>query len=86
MEQDLYTLRRQIDQIDANMLALFTQRMEIAQAIGRSKQAQNLPIEDHTREQVMLQKIDATIKPELQVYAKQLQQLLISMAKEIQTY
>ncbi len=57
--EDLQSLRRQIDQIDRQMVDLFCQRMDVTRRVGRYKAEHNLPVLDQERErQVLLDKGD----------------------------
>jgi chorismate mutase-like protein len=47
---DFDTLRKRIDEIDAELVALLSERAECALAIGRLKEAQGLPIYQPDRE------------------------------------
>ncbi len=56
--KDLNELRREIDRIDRQMVALFEQRMAVTQQVGRYKLANNIPVLDRSREeQVLAEKI-----------------------------
>jgi monofunctional chorismate mutase len=48
---DLKQLRKKIDSVDDQLLHLFAERVKICQNIGATKKAQNLPIQDKTREE-----------------------------------
>ena len=49
-------LRGQIDRIDAQLTALFLQRMEVTEQVGRWKQANGVPVLDAAREREVLAK------------------------------
>ena len=59
---NLEALRRRMDEIDAELLRLFAQRMRVAAQIGQYKQRHRLPITDAAREQDKL-RYRATIIP-----------------------
>ena len=48
--------RREINQIDEQMAALFERRMQAAEQVAAYKKQQGLPIFDKEREQVVLEK------------------------------
>ena len=48
---ELQQLRQKIDDIDKELICLFTQRMEISKAIGAYKKERDLPIFVPQREQ-----------------------------------
>lgn len=50
----LKQLRMEIDQIDQQMIWLFSQRMKIVDEIGELKKSYGLPIEDKEREEEKL--------------------------------
>lgn len=49
--------RQQIDQIDRQMVALFEERMHTAEKIAEVKAANNLPILDSSREELVIEKV-----------------------------
>lgn len=48
--------RREIDQLDQELVALFEKRMAVVTEIGKIKKAQGLPIFDETREDAVIQR------------------------------
>ncbi len=52
--QDITNLRKQIDEIDAQLLPLFLKRMECSHGVAEYKRANNMPILDKNREQQIL--------------------------------
>lgn len=59
---ELDTLREQIDEIDARIVALFEQRMAVTLEVGRYKQANGIPVLDVGRERQVLEKKQALIR------------------------
>ena len=55
--KELEDLRRKIDKIDVEILALISKRLSIARGIAEVKKKNNLPIYDPEREKKLLQKI-----------------------------
>lgn len=53
---DLKELRQQIDEIDSKIIALYEQRMKIVKQVSIYKIANNIPVLDASREQLMLDK------------------------------
>ena len=53
---DLKELRQQIDEIDTKIIALSEQRMKIVKQVSIYKIANNIPVLDASREQLMLDK------------------------------
>ena len=52
--KDLNSLRKEIDGIDRQIVALFEQRMAVTQQVGRYKLANNIPVLDRGREEQVL--------------------------------
>ena len=51
---DMNELREQINQIDEELVKLFSQRMQVARNIAQYKQENNLPVYDPERERQVL--------------------------------
>lgn len=49
--------RQQIDQIDRQLVALFEQRMHVAEQIAEIKAAHNLAVLDASREQLVISRV-----------------------------
>jgi len=54
---DMTEMRQKIDAIDHQMVALYRQRMEVAEQIGVYKRANGLPVYDGERERALLNKL-----------------------------
>ena len=54
---DINELRKQIDEIDRQIVDLYGKRMETAGAIGRYKREHNLPVFDSERERILLNRV-----------------------------
>jgi len=54
---DIKNLREEIDQINKEMVALFSKRMDVSEQIAKYKQANKLPIRDTERERQLLNKV-----------------------------
>lgn len=61
---ELNALRKQIDVIDQQLIALFEQRMDISTSIAAYKKAAGKPILDASREEEKLQAVAAQCRPE----------------------
>ena len=66
---DLNDYRRQIDEIDTQLLALFAQRMEVAAGIAAYKKEHDLPVLDSSRERQKLLDIAAKSPDAVKEYA-----------------
>ena len=82
---DLNDYRRQIDEIDTQMLALFAQRMEVAAAIAAYKKEHDLPVLDGKREREKLLDVAAKTPDDLKDYAVSLYSLLFELSRSHQT-
>jgi monofunctional chorismate mutase len=61
---NLNELRKEIDEIDNQMMELFKKRMSLSKSIGKVKRAMGLPIFDQIREQTMLEKREVLLDDE----------------------
>ena len=52
--KDLNSLRKEIDGIDRQIVALFEQRMAVTEQVGRYKLANGIPVLDRSREEQVL--------------------------------
>ena len=57
-------LRKQIDEVDSQIVALYEERMIISEGIAKAKMAMNKPIFDESREQIKLDGVVAKVKDE----------------------
>lgn len=82
---DLKELRKQINEIDDEILSLYLKRMNISKQIGQYKKEHNLPIYDSKREEELinnlLNKIDNN---ELKENYKKIIQLILIESKNQQ--
>lgn len=82
---DLKELRKQINEIDDEILSLYLKRMDISKQIGQYKKEHNLPIYDSKREEELinnlLNKIDNN---ELKENYKKIIQLILIESKNQQ--
>lgn len=56
---ELKDFRIQLDEIDAQLVALFCRRMEISRQIGAYKRGKGLPVRDEAREALLLDRVAA---------------------------
>ena len=82
---DLNDYRKQIDDIDRQLLALFGQRMEVAAAIAAYKKEHDLPVLDGKREREKLLDVAAKTPDDLKDYAVSLYSLLFELSRSHQT-
>ena len=81
---DLNDYRRQIDEIDTQLLALFAQRMEVAAGIAAYKKEHGLPVLDSSRERQKLLDIAAKSPDAVKEYAVSLYSLLFELSRGYQ--
>lgn len=81
---NLIDLRREMDETDRALLALFARRMALSGAIARVKQGTHLPILDPRREEEKLHQAADSVPPELAEYARDLYRLLMAQSRTYQ--
>ena len=59
--KDLNSLRNKIDKIDNEIIDLLNDRFDIVKEIGEYKKENNIPVEDKTREEIILQILDTKL-------------------------
>ena len=84
MTNQLETLRQEIDSIDAQIFALFEQRLTVAKQIGAYKQEHGLSVLDSSREDVKKDQVKTSVSPKLEPYALELLEVLMKTAKAVQ--
>ena len=82
---DINEARAKIETIDKEMAKLFVERMACSKAIAEYKQANNMPIFDAAREQVLLEKNSAYIENDnMKEYYKDYLMAVIGISKNYQ--
>lgn len=81
---DLNDYRREIDDIDAQLLSLFTQRMDVAAAIAEYKKENGIPVLDSGRERQKLLDVADKAPEALRDYAVSLYSLLFELSRGYQ--
>jgi len=82
---DLSELRNEIDTIDADLVKLFTKRMDIAAQVAEYKKANNLPIYVPAREREVLQSVAEKAGPEMANYTRVLYSMLFELSRSYQS-
>ena len=82
--KDLKTIRNEIDQIDQGLVKLFHQRMELSKAVAKEKINSGQKIENKSREDEILEKVDLSSPENLKPYSKALYQVLFFLSKAYQ--
>ena len=81
---ELSDYRKRLDEIDEEILHLFTERMDIAVEIASWKQENSLPVLDARREKEKLQRIEEMSDPELSDYSFTLFSMLMELSRSRQ--
>ena len=81
---ELSDYRKRLDEIDEEILHLFSERMDIAVEIASWKQENSLPVLDARREKEKLQRIEEMSDPELSDYSFTLFSMLMELSRSRQ--
>ena len=81
---DLKDYRKQIDEIDDQMVELFRRRMEVASAIAEYKKQQGMQVLDATREREKLADVCSKVEPEMRNYTSVLYSSLFELSRSYQ--
>lgn len=76
----LEALRREIDGIDTELLPLFVRRMSTSLRVADSKLAEGAPVSRPGREQIILDKIRASVPPEFRDDAARLYRTILAIS------
>jgi len=82
---DLQDYRKQIDEIDDQLVKLFEQRMEVTKGIVAYKQEHGMKILDAGREREKLAAVCAKVKPELRNYTSVLYSSIFELSRSYQS-
>lgn len=80
------SFRDQIDEIDAKLVDLFAQRMEVVGKIAQYKQANNLPILDPARERQKLAKVAEQAPEGFGEYTRSLYTVMMELSRSYQNH
>lgn len=81
---ELTELRREIDAVDREILALFARRMALSREIAQVKETAQLPVFDPRREEEKLRQAADAVPPELSESARALYRLLMAQSRALQ--
>ena len=81
---DLNDYRKQINEIDAQLVDLFEARMEVSKNIAAYKKQAGLPTRDEKREKEILEKHSKEVKPELSIYIYEFFEKLMQLSRDYQ--
>ena len=82
---DLNELRQEIDDIDRELVKLFTARMAVSAKVADYKRENNLPIFHPGRERAILQKVAEMAGPEMGNYTRVLYSMLFELSRSYQS-
>ena len=82
---ELNDLRKEIDQIDDQLVQLFAARMDVAAKIADYKKEHNLPILAPVREREKLQDVAQKAGPEMENYTRVLYSMLFELSRSYQS-
>ncbi len=83
-ELNLEVIRKEISEINDEMLALFVKRMELSAQVALYKKANGLPTLDRKREEAILQKVADSTEEEYRQYALEFFRNMMNLSKEYQ--
>lgn len=81
MNEQLESLRLQINAVDEKLCQLFSARMDLVAAVAKVKEASGLPIFDPVREAQVLDRVSQRIEEEKSNYLRQVYQCLMDVSK-----
>ena len=76
--------RRQIDEIDSQLVSLFASRMQVSSAIGQYKKEHNLPVLDSSRERAKLADVAQKSPADIKDYTVALYNLIFELSRSYQ--
>ena len=81
---DIQDMRREIDAIDAQLVQLFKQRMDVAAQIADYKKSENMPIFVPAREREKLADVARKAGPEMDNYIRMLYTTIFELSRDYQ--
>ena len=81
---DLNEIRSKIDDIDSELVKLFSARMELSSQVADYKKANNLPIYVPSRERAILQDVAEKAGPEFSNYTRVLYSMIFELSRSYQ--
>ena len=81
---DLVDIRKQIDEVDEQLVKLFCERMRLAALAATAKWRQGLPLYDNLREEEISERIAKLAGQEFSHYARRFFNTLFSISKDYQ--
>jgi len=78
---DLQEIRSIIDKIDAQLIQLFKERMDLTKKVAEYKKLHGLPIHDPVREREILKRVSQKAENEYEEAVKEIYTLLLRLSK-----
>ncbi len=81
---ELSELRENIDRIDAQLIELMQQRMDVAAGVAEYKRLNNMPVLDSAREQAKLETIASMCREDMAEYICRLYEAVFAVSRSYQ--
>lgn len=81
---DLTEIRKEIDDIDTQLISLFSHRMHLSKEVALYKQEHNLPILNKSREREILSRISSLCEEDLEWYSRILYSTIFDLSRSYQ--
>lgn len=82
---ELEKLRQEISAVDAKLIPLLKERMEISGRIGAYKREHDLPVLDAKRERIVLERVAEQTGPEMAGHLREIYRKIMEMSRLYQT-
>lgn len=82
--RDINDLRKEIDEIDKELVSLYVRRMACAAEVAEYKQAHDLPVLDASRERALLARVSELSGSELEEYTRTLYTTILDLSRAYQ--
>ena len=83
--KDIVQLRKEIEEIDNDMLSLFEKRMAVSKGIAEYKRENGIPVLDKEREKLLIEKNTSKVKnKELEAYYREFFEGILTVSKNYQ--
>ena len=84
MELDLKEIRKNLDTIDDQLIALFRERMQLSAQVAAYKKENNMPILDSGRESQIIERLSQAAGVEFASATRQLYQTIFQLSRAYQ--
>lgn len=81
---ELNDIRKEIDEIDKELVALYIRRMKCSAEVAEYKKENNMPILDATRERALINKVSELSGSEFEGYARTLYSTILDLSRSYQ--